>query len=206
MISQNSNNKPTNTQAKVCDSGIPISGRTGTTGQYQILKVTNDGTLVASNGTIASGTYLQFATPINCATGALAANTLIAKTQFTFSEGGLYRINPAFIFNGATTGGINFVIYNNFGAMNTYINTLNDGDPFSPTLAEVAPNGGVAGYIHNSAVQSFGTGIEISYNRNNTLDIYMDIGNYWIAIISDGLVNITSPTAVFGMIELTKLS
>jgi hypothetical protein len=205
MINQNSNNKPSGFQSVDCDSGLPVSGRTAANGNYQILKVNPDGTLNTTSQTVAPAQYLQFANPITVPTGALAANTYVAQVQLGGFDSGIYRINPAFIFNGTTTGGINFVIYNSLGSMFTYVNGLIQGAAFAPTIANVTPNGGVAGYWHNTAVQSFGTVIEASYNRNNTLDVFLDTDTYYIAIITDGAVNITTNSALFGCIEASKI-
>ena len=205
MINQNSNNKPSGFQSVDCDSGLPISGRTATNGSYQILKVNLDGTLNTTNESVAPGEYLQFANTITVPTGALAANTYIAQVQLGAFDSGIYRINPAFIFNGTTTGGLNFVLYNSLGSMFTYVNGLIQGAAYAPTIANVAPNGGVAAYWHNSAVQSFGTILEISYNRNNTIEVYLDTDTYYIAMITDGAVNITTNQAIFGCIEISKI-
>lgn len=206
MISQNSNNQPNGTAAKQCNTGTPIMGRTDPQGSLILLKVKDDGTLVATNGNDQPANYLLNTNPINCATGALATNTLIAQTSLAFSQGGLYRINPAFIFDGATSGGISFLIIKEFTAMYNYVQSLPDGSPFSPTMAEVAPNGGITGYIHNSSVQTLGGNLEISYNRNNAIDVFMEGGQYIVAIISDGVINISTPVAAFGCFEFTKLS
>jgi hypothetical protein len=205
MINQNSNNKPSGFASVECDSGTPVCGRTATNGSYQILKVNQDGTLNTTSQTVAPAEYLQFANPITVPTGALAANTYIASLELGAYDSGIYKINPAFIFNGATTGGISFLLYNTLGEMFTYVNGLIQGAAFAPTIANVAPNGGVAAYWHNTAVQSFGTILEISYNRNNTLEVFLDTGSYYIAIISDGAVNITTSSALFGCIEVSKI-
>lgn len=205
MINQISNNKPSGYQSIDCDAGTPISGRTASNGSYQILKVTPDGSLNAVTSTVATGVYLQFANTINNPTGVLPANTLITKLQLGAYDQGIYRINPYYIFNGAVSGGISFLLYSSLGSMFTYINALIDGSPFAPTMVNIAPNGGVAGYWHNSAVQSIGTNLVTSYNRNNSLDVYLDTDTYYIAIISDGAVTINTTPSTFGCIEITKI-
>jgi hypothetical protein len=206
MIGQNSNNKASGQVAKECDAGLPISGRITNNGEYEILKVNADGTMVTTAIQIATGTYLQFASTITNATGVLATGTIIARTQLGAFDSGLYRINPSYMWDGAAGGGISFILYNSLGALYTYINGRLDGQAFAPTLVNIAPNGGIAAYWHNTATQNFGGNIFTSYNRNQTLDVFLDTDTYYFVMVSDGNVTINNANSVFGCIEITKLS
>ena len=107
MIGQNSNNKATGYTAKECDAGLPISGRTSSTGTYEIIKTLDDGTLIVQQPL--SDSVLPYAMDaLNVATpgGAIGAGIIVAKQQITSSaiEAGLYKITPYYVMDGNAGG------------------------------------------------------------------------------------------------------
>lgn len=206
MIGQNSNNKATGYTAKACDAGIPISGRTGDTGTYEIIKTLADGTIAGFpsplNAPIYSGTNLSFfAVP----GGLPPANTYLgsAVAAFAVTENGQYLVNPVFIYPGATGGGISFVLYKTTTTLDAYISTLPPFNAYAPTMADITT--GLFGYWHNSTSQNFGTNLMFAYNRNNALSVNLTNGLYNIAAITDGATNITPGVAAIGFDEFTKI-
>jgi hypothetical protein len=208
MINQIANNKPSGYQSNECDAGIPISGRTDINGSYQILKLNANGSLAPSSTPISStASYIGInPTAIALVVGAPALNTYLGTAPVfgatTISEG-LYAINPAFMFQGTVAGGLNFVLYKQTTNLDSYIATLPPFNIFAPALTDLAT--GLCGFWHNSALQNLGATTVITYNRNNTLNCYLDAGIYSMAIFTEAGVNITSVSGLFGFFEFTKI-
>ena len=207
MIGQNSNNKPSGATAKQCDAGLPISGRTSSTGVYEVLKLNVDGSVPTSSPISATSAYLGInAVPLVLPPGAPPANTFIGFAPVFAAQtiaAGLYRINPTFIWDGAAGGGISFVLTKSGLAMGNYITTLPPFNAFAPTLTDVA--NGFCGYWHNTGTQILGGNMMIAYNRSQSLDIYLDAGVYNMGLITDGAVVFNGPGGFFGFYEFTKL-
>ena len=206
MIGQNSNNKATGYTAKECDAGIPISGRTGDTGTYEIIKTLADGTLAGFPSATSGANYVGFNLSFFAVPGGLpAANTYLGSSSaFTISENGQYNVNPLFIYPGAAGGGISFVLYKDVTTLGTYFSTLPPFNAFQPLITDVAS--GMFGYWHNSASQAFGGNLMISYNRSNTLSVNLTVGTYYIGVVTDGAINIGAGVAGVGVNEFLKIA
>jgi len=213
MIGQNSNNKATGYTAKECDAGIPISGRTSDTGTYEIIKVNPDGSLAISGGggvtPLPNANYLQ-SNPVLLSQPFIpgTANIFVGSVGLfggNSISAGLYRINPTGIFSASGSGGLNFILYSQFSAIETYISFLTPGvDQFQPNSLSV---GGTAAYWHNIALQNYGNFLKIAYNRQNSLDLYLTAGAYRMAIITDaGGINMIPDNAQIGFYEFSKIA
>lgn len=207
MIGQNSNNRNVGTSTKDCDAGLPIAGRTGgnVTDSYQILKLTNDGTLAGFPTAVGGLPYSGFFLNTFAVTGgAPPANTYLGSSNsFGVTSDGQYNVNPILIYPGAAGGGISFVLYKDGTDLWTYINGLVPLNAFNPTSTNVA--NGLYGYWHNSASQGFGGTLMQSYNRTNTLSTYLTTGTYYLAAITDGATNIAVGVAQIGFNEFVKI-
>jgi hypothetical protein len=208
MINQIANNKPSGYQSNECDAGIPISGRTDVNGSYQILKLNANGSLAPSSTPISStASYIGInPSAIALIPGVPALNTYLGNAPIfgaTTISAGLYAINPAFMFEGAVGGGLNFVLYKQTTNLDTYIGTLLPFNSFAPTLTNLAT--GLCGFWHNTALQNLGATSVITYNRNNTLNCYLDAGIYSMAIFTEAGVTITGGAGLFGFYEFTKI-
>lgn len=205
MITQLSNNKPSGTQeAGICDAGTPISGRTNA-GRYQILRVNVDGSInivSPANSTI----YMGFnPTTIAVPPGAPPAFTFIGITNQTIFVGndGVYRINPVYIYPGNAGGGISFILYKDFTNLGNYTNTLPPFNLYAPSPADISQ--GLYAYWHNTASQNIGAGLQTTYNRNNTQDVYLTTGQYNLAVVTEAGVVLTGGTSFIGLYEFTKV-
>lgn len=207
------NTKPSGTVAKDCDAGTPIMGRTANNGTYEILKVNSDGSLPITPtynpiNTFGAAYFGKNPQNINVPLPAPPANTYLGRFNVPlagFNLGGLYEINPVFIFSyvGALTGGVNFVLFEQGSNMDNYINLLTPGNTFAPSIADLP---GVYQYWHNTAAQNFGAGLGITFNRNNTLKTFLPNANYEIAIITEGALSIQAGLQKAGFYELTQLA
>lgn len=210
MIGQNSNNKATGYTAKECDAGIPISGRTGDTGTYEIIKVNADGSLAISGGPtpLTNANYIQ-SNPVIFTPNVTPPITNVFVASVGLFGGnsiasGLYRINPTAIFSASGTGAVDFILYSQGSNIETYISFLFGGvDVFQPTTADV---GGTAAYWHNTALQNYGNQLKIAYNRQNSLDVYLTSGAYRMAIISNGGCTFIPDNDRLGFYEFSKIA
>ena len=207
MIGQNSNNKATGYTAKECDAGIPISGRTSDTGTYEILKVNADGSIATQSAMPPAIGYLGTnAVAIVLPAFAPPANTYLGSVQLNGGNliaAGLYRINPTFTWSGAAGGGVSFILANNSQIMGGYIASLPPLNAFAPTIGDL--QNGFYGYWHNTATQILGGNMMITYNRSQSLDVYLDAGFYTMALVTDGAFVSNGPGGFFGFYEFTKL-
>ena len=199
-ITQNSNNKPSGFVGRECDAGTPISGKTDSN-IYQILKVNNDGTLPLNN--YVGGVLISQPNYTVTAVGALGNNTFIGKSFCGVLNGGTYKINPTFIYQGTVAGAISFILYQQNSALDNYVSGLTEGNTFSAGFNDL--NNGLYGYWHDSAVQNFGGGLSIAYNRNNTLEVNLQTGAYFVAMVSNASVTISVVGGHFGCYELVKI-
>lgn len=206
MINQVSNNKSSGTLHKECDAGTPISGKTANN-RYQILKLNIDGTLAGFptlTNTIADIGNNPISVPL--VPGAPPANTFLGSgiASGPALEDGIYRINPTFIFEGGTGGGISIVLYKVGTPLDAFISTLPPYNAFNPTMIDLQY--GLYGYWHNSATENLGSVAQIAYNRNNAIELQITYGLYKFAIITEGAVTITSGVGYFGYWEFLKIA
>lgn len=192
MISQNSNNKPSGSTAVQCDSGIPLIGRTGDTGVYQILKVNADGSLPTPTVTIP--TFPDLITPnaaVLAPAGAFAANVIMAFGNFsvTVTDAGIYTLRPFFMFQYVVLGAVNMFLVKVGSPLEAYINTRAVGvDSFSPSITDVSQ--GLSAQFHSIANQQIGGQIaKTLFAVNQQFDFYLEAGNYKLLITSH-----TAPT------------
>lgn len=206
MIGQNSNNKATGYTAKECDAGIPISGRTGQTGSYEIIKTLADGTLAGFPTYIPSLAYQGFSINTFAIPGGTPpSNTFLGKSgAFTLLNDGQYSVNPVFIYPGAAGGGISFVLYKSITNLGTYMATLVPFNAFNPTSTDM--NDGLYGYWHNTTSQSIGNTLMYAYNRSNTLSTFLTTGQYYLAAITDGATNFSPGVGLIGFNEFVKIA
>jgi hypothetical protein len=205
MINELSNNKPSGFQSYECDAGTPISGRTSSSGSYQILKVNSDGSI--NNATAdTQALYTGYNTTSIATIGVAPPNlTFIGKSNSISISDGQYQINPTFIYTGGAGGGISFILYKSFTNLDTYINTLTPfTDTFQATAGDVAT--GLYGYWHNTASQGFSTSLQTSFNRTNTQSLYLTTGQYYIAIITDGATVFNAGVGLIGFYEFLKIA
>ena len=205
MIAQISNNKPSGTyQTGICEAGTPISGVTAD-GRYNILRVNVNGSILTNEVNPVSN-YIGFNTAtIITPAAAPPANTYVgtANQPIPVFSDGLYRINPTYIYAGAAGGGISFILYKDFTNLSIYLSALPAFNAFNPGVTDI--NQGLYGFWHNTASQSLGGTLQTSYNRDNTQDVYLTGGSYYMAIVTDGAVIFTGGPTFVGFYEFTKI-
>jgi len=206
MINELSNNKPSGFQSYECDAGVPISGRTNTTGSYQILKVNSDGSI--NNATPdTQALYTGYNTTSIATIGVSPVNlTFVGKSNpINIQNSGQYQVNPTFIYTGGAGGGISFILYQDGSVLNAYINSLTPfTDTFQATATDIAS--GLYGYWHNTVVQAFSVSLRTSFNRDNTNSLYLTAGTYYIAIITDGATVFNAGVGLIGFYEFLKIA
>jgi hypothetical protein len=185
-ITQVSNNRPAGSTAKSCDAGIPIVGRTSSTGVYEILKVNSDGSLpLAANGTFITGvptpqTPNSTANPI---TGVKAVDLVLGYQAINTSPvtAGIYKINPFFICSATALGAVNFMLIKGGTPLDVYTVSRNPFvDGFAPSINDF--NLGYTAFWHNVVNQNMGGNNALAYNRSNELEVYLEAGIYWLLI------------------------
>lgn len=212
MIGQNSNNRASGISAKECDAGIPIVGRTSANGQYEIIKVAADGTIVTNAGAspIPDSTTPYLLQPaVNPITipGLMPPDVLMCTQQITgIINEGVYRVNPTIIFDGAISGSVNMALVKQSSVVGGYfIGLVPFVDPVALSTAFIA-SGGLAFYWHNTAIVGLGTNSVIAYNRNNSQTIFLETGDYYLCVWNDSGVNVLSPgNLLVGALEFSKV-
>jgi hypothetical protein len=186
MISQNSNNKPTGSTAVQCDAGIPVMGRTGDTGVYQILKVNADGSLPTPSVTIP--TFPDLITPtanVLAPAGAFAANIIIAYDSgfVTVATAGNFIIRPFFMAQLAVLGAVNMYVIKAGSPLDAYVTTRAIGvDSYAPAITDYS-NGLSAAY-HNVANQFIGTNIgKTFFAANAQTEFFLEAGDYKLLVV-----------------------
>lgn len=208
MISQSSNNRPSGSSAKSCDAGIPIVGRTSSTGVYEILKVNPDGS-ISTGATPVSDTiapYTPNPSAVGTPGGVIAAGTLIVNTTVigTAIDAGLYRINPYFAYAGAAGGSVNIMLIKQGSTIETYVNTRGVYvDTYNPTISDISD--GIAAYWHGNAIQDFGISLFTAYNRSNAQNYYLESGTYNMVIWVNSGITQSAPTQYVGFLEFSKI-
>lgn len=202
MISQNSNNKPSGSTAVQCDAGIPIMGRTGDTGVYQILKVNADGSLPTPSVTIPTSPDLL--TPdatVLAPPAAFAANIILSYGNFfvTVATAGIYVIRPFFMAQLSTLGAVNMYLIKQGTSLDAYTTTRGIGvDAYSPAITDFST--GLSAAFHNVANQNIGGQIGKTFVQPNTAqnEFYLETGNYNLLVVVHTALTTVSPTIYCG--------
>lgn len=209
MISTVNNQKPAGTTAKQCDPGTPIMGRTGDTGQYQILKVNADGSLpgISIQDTQTPNTLIPQATSIPIPGLKAVGVCLLYEdiTQISALTDGIYRMNPQVITNANPGGVINLALVKIGTTMDTYINTRNLGiDGFTPIINDFTT--GFAMFWHNQPMQDIGGG-NVGLAQLNASDrvVRLSAGTYKLFAWVHTAITTVSPTTFVGFSEFTKI-
>lgn len=208
MISQDSNNRPSGSPAILCDAGIPIVGRTSTTGVYEILKVNADGSLAGLpvNVSNADVSYIDnpVSYPLNPAlhtSGQLVGYSYIVLPAIVE---GLYRITPFYQVDCPFGAAINFFIIKTGSAADAYASSLAIGtDAYNPTVAQLD---GVYGFYYNAIVQPVGSGTVSMTVNVSSQDIFLTAGTYQLACVAEAAFTNGTPTTTFGVQQFLKLA
>jgi hypothetical protein len=199
------NLKQSGSTARQCDPGLPITGRSADTGQYNIARINSDGSL----GTVGAAGGIDLITPSAMGTpiGLIAANTVVNFTAAIVSGAalleGMYRVNPTAIWQGTGGGSLNFILYKTGTAFDTYASSVGSGNIFTPSLTDL--QAGVAGYWHAVAGQAIGAQAFIAYNRSNALDLYLEAGNYNLLVVTDTAITTTLSPMLVGFLSFARL-
>jgi hypothetical protein len=208
-IQQVSNNRPSGSTAKACDAGIPISGRTSTTGTYEILKVNADGSLpLAANGAFVTGVPTS-ETPkagVNPSTGVKAVDLVLAYDLVTPTPitAGLYQINPFFICNATVLGAVDIMLIKDASPLDSYTAArVPFVDGFSPSISDFA--GGFAVFFHNNTNQNMGGNNALAYNRSNETTVYLEAGSYKLLVKVHTAITMTAGAVFSGFYSFNQL-
>lgn len=207
MIGQNSNNKATGYTAKECDAGLPISGRTSSTGTYEIIKTLDDGTLIVQQPL--SDSVLPYAMDaLNVATpgGAIGAGIIVAKQQITSSaiEAGLYKITPYYVMDGNAGGAVNIVLFKLGTTIATYAATRTPfTDTFAPSITDM--NTGFAYLWHSITMQSIGGTMRTAYNLNLTAETFLEAGQYVLLVYVHTAITQNATSQYIGVQQFTRI-
>lgn len=216
MITQISNNKPSGYQSIDCDAGTPISGRTASNGSYQILKLSDTGSLLVQSGISASGVEYQIefqtAIPTGIA-GAKASNIYLGDFAVitTSVSAGWYSITPSFIIEASTGGSVNLLLVKAGTILDAYASGLVAGsDAFAPIMAQIT-GGGLACMWHNLPLTGqLGTAITSATGGNaNTLEkvVYLEAGAYNIvAVVDTAITTVGGGSAKVGLQNLIQVA
>jgi hypothetical protein len=207
MISQDSNNRPSGSTAVQCDAGIPIMGRTGDTGVYQILKVNADGSLPTPSVTIP--TFPDLITPtvnVLAPAGAFAANIIIAYDGgfVTVATAGNFIIRPFFMANLTVLGAVNMYVVKAGSVLDTYIQSRAIGvDSYTPAITDYV-NGLSAAY-HNVSNQNIGTNVGKTFVQNNTAqtEYFLEAADYKLLVVVHTALTTGSTTIYNGYESFT---
>lgn len=209
MITQKSNNRPSGSSAKSCDAGIPIVGRTSSTGVYEILKVNADGSLpLAANGTFVSGVPTP-STPTataNPLTSVKPAGLVLAYNAVNVAPitAGLYEINPFFICNASVAGSVNFMLIKSGTPLDVYATGRAPfTDSFTPGITDFQT--GYAAFWHNVTNQALGGNNVLAYNRDNKQSVYLEAGIYWLLIYVHTDITMNAGANYFGFYTFNQL-
>jgi hypothetical protein len=209
-IQQVSNNRPSGSAALACDAGIPIVGRTSSTGTYEILKVNADGSLpfASSNGTFVSGVPTSD-TPIagaNPTTGIKAVDLVLAYNLVTPTPltAGVYRINPFFICSATVLGAVDMMLIKAGSPLDAYTATRAAFvDGFSPSITDFAD--GFAVFFNNVANVNMGGNNALAYNRTNQIDVYLEAGSYELLVKVHTAITMTAGAVYSGFYNFALL-
>jgi hypothetical protein len=208
-INQVSNNRPSGSTAKACDAGIPIVGRTSSTGVYEILKVNADGSLpLAANGTFITGVPTSD-TPNsggNPTTGIKAVDLVLAYDLVTPIPltAGLYKINPFFICSATVLGAVDIMLIKDGSPLDAYTTGRAPFiDGFSPTITDFAD--GFAVFFNNVANVNMGGNNALSYNRSNETTVYLEAGSYKLLVKVHTAITMTAGAIYSGFYNFSKL-
>lgn len=193
-------------------SGAPVMGFDPTNNAYKLLKVNPDGSLPFVSGGITPlpitdvpyfGNNMQLVpTPGLPGVGA-GVYIGLAGAAFISLPAGLYRMNPAYKYEGTpSNGGISFILADAFSAAGAAISTTPPGNILNFNTGAL----GVYAYWHNSTAQTLDVNSQIAYNRNNVQEIYLPAGFYFMAFVTEGIINFSSVRSYFGWYEFTKLA
>lgn len=209
-IQQVSNNRPSGSTAKSCDAGIPIAGRTSSTGVYEILKLNADGGLSigGSPSTVVPYTVQPTAYPL-APVGAFGVGVMTYYDTINTStlDAGLYTINPSYIVeSGTTTGAVNIALIKKGSLMDTYALTRTIGtDGFSPLITDFAT--GFVALWHNLPLETISSTIKATANLNATAKtVYLTSGNYALLVFVHTTFTTTASTTYVGFTEFTQIS
>lgn len=210
MISQISNNKPSGYQSIDCDAGIPISGRTASNGSYQILKLSDTGSLLVQSGVGASSVQYQIESNVGTPTGAIGGKVAgIFLGNFnvitTAISSGWYTISPSFIAEASSGGAVTLILIKIGSTLDTYAGTLAGGtDAFTPSLADISA-GGIACLWHTLPLTNrLSTSIMSATGGNaNTLEktVYLEAGSYNLAVVVDTAITTAGTGQIFASLQ-----
>lgn len=195
MINQISNNKPSGYQSIDCDSGTPISGRTASNGSYQILKVSDTGSLLVQSGVSASGVQYQVESSIPVGTGVVGgkpAGTYMGNIAVvtTSVSAGWYKVSPSIILEASAGGSVTALLIKTGTPLDAYSGGLIVGvDPYQPLISTYA-SGGLACIWHNLPLTAQLSAVNVmsaTGGNANTLEkeVYLEAGTYNLTIYVD---------------------
>ena len=209
MISQDSNNRPSGSPAILCDAGIPIVGRTSTTGVYEILKVNADGSLAGFPVNVANADAPYSDNPSSYPlnpVGLHGVGQLIAYENINFAaiSEGLYRISPYYQVDCTAGATVSFVIVQIGTAADGYLNTLTIGtDSYNPNGAQII---GIAGFFYNVPLQTFGSGTFSMTANQVSQDLFLAAGTYRVAVIVETALTNIFATSYIGVQQFLKIA
>jgi hypothetical protein len=208
-INQVSNNRPSGSTAKACDAGIPIVGRTSSTGVYEILKVNADGSLpLAANGTFVSGvpTSDSPTAGANPTTGVKAVDLVLAYNLVTPTPltAGLYKINPFFICSATVLGAVDIMLIKQGSPLDAYTSTRAPfADGFAPSIGDFAD--GFAVFFNSVTNVNMGGNNALAYNRSNETTVYLEAGSYYLLVKVHTAITMTAGAIYSGFYNFTQL-
>jgi hypothetical protein len=199
------NLKQSGSTARQCDPGLPITGRSADTGQYNIARINPDGSM----GTMGAAGGISLPTPsaITVSIGAIVANrflgTIAASASGSAFLEGMYRVNPTAFWQGTGGGSLSFILYKLGTTFDTYVGSVGVGNPFTPSVTDIST--GVAGYWHAVAGQAIGLQSFAAYNRSNALDLYLEAGSYNLMVFTDTNITTTLSPMLVGFYSFARL-
>lgn len=210
-IQQVSNNRPSGSTAKACDAGIPIVGRTSSTGVYEILKVNADGSLSTGGQPITTVPYATTPTAYALApVGAKGVGVIVYydTISVTALTAGLYAINPFYLVDTLTANGnVNFILIKRGSTLDAYTSGRNVGvDAFQPVISDFTT--GYSCFWHSNPLQILSSvGAQSTGMLNATRkEVYLEAGVYALCIEVETTFTTASPTTYIGFSEFTKIA
>ena len=211
-IQQVSNNRPSGSSALSCDAGIPIVGRTSSTGTYEILKVNADGTLAGatvSPSTVVPYSVAPTAYPL-APVAAKAAGIILYYDSVTTSAltDGLYKITPFYMLDTLTAApSVSIVLVRAGSTLDAYCNTRSVGaDGFTPNPTDFAS--GYACFWDNNPLQTLSsTNMKsTAMLTTQTKEVYLKAASYKLLVFVHTAVTPQSSTSYVGFSQFTKIS
>ena len=136
-----------------------------------------------------------------------ANNTFINYQVITQNsiEEGVYSVNPTYLYiAGGAGGAITFVLGKVGSSFDSYVSSLTPGNAFNPGMSPLLD--GFFGCWDSVPVVLLGTTLAHTTRVDNSKQIYLETGSYFIVIVTKTGVNFGGGNTLVGFYEFNRIS